>query len=74
MREKETSQSSLKFWGSSFSVRHPTSGFWGAILGRQKSLSPGLKLLFYYPKACRHKGLEKDIPVPSSHLSNIITA
>ena len=68
MWEKAASQSSRKYQGSPFSIksRYPRSGILGAILGMQKSLSPGLKLLFHCPKAYRHKGLEKDKLVSSS--------
>lgn len=60
--KKDSFQSSLKYWGSSFSVNRQLSNrAFGAILGTEKSLFSGLKLLLYHHQAHGHKGLEKEI-------------
>lgn len=60
MREKDSSQSSLNYWGSSFSNNRQVSKPY--FSGHTKISIP---LLFCH----RHKGQEKDIPVFSSRLS-----
>lgn len=53
-----------KYWGSSFSINRqiPNLALW-AILGKENSLSRGLKLLLYHSKAYGCKDIEKEIPV-----------
>lgn len=69
MRQKDSSQSSLNYWGSSSSNNRQVLLFW--LSGHTKISTPGLKLLSHHLKAHGHKGLEKDIPVSSLHLPKI---